>query len=90
MNIFENKSLKTSSLLRDFYNANIQTEFKSLNFFYSGKKVKRRLKNNAIILFSFGKESLLTFGLLKELGVNSFPIFIREPQSIFENHHKKN
>ncbi len=89
MNIFENKDVKTSSLLRDFYNANIQTEYKSLNFFYSGKKVKRKLKNNAVIIFSFGKESLLTLGLLEELGVNSFPIFVKEPQSIFENRHKK-
>ncbi|MFN4212422.1 MAG: hypothetical protein ACK4FL_00420, partial [Microgenomates group bacterium] len=89
MNIFENKDLTTSSLLKDFYNANFHTQFKSLNFFYSGKKVKRRLKNNALVLFSFGKESLLTLGLLEELGVSFYPIFIKEPQSIFENRHKR-
>ncbi len=89
MNIFENKNLTTSSILKDFYNASFQAQFKSLNFFYSGKKVKRRLKNNALVLFSFGKESLLTLGLLKDLGVSFFPIFIKEPQSAFENRHKK-
>ncbi len=89
MNVFENKNLTTSSLLKDFYNVNFQTQFKSLNFFYSGKKAKKRLKNNAIVLFSFGKESLLTLGLLKELGVSFFPIFIKEPQSVFENRHKR-
>jgi hypothetical protein len=89
MNVFENKELKTSSLLKNFYNANFLTQFKSLNYFYSGKKVKKQLKNNAIILFSFGKDSLLTYGLLNELGVNTVLIFIKEPYSIFENHHKK-
>lgn len=89
MNIFENINLKTSELLKNFYNSNFLTEFKSLNFFYSGKKVKRQLKNHAILLFSFGKDSLLTYGLLDELGVKVIPVFMREPYSIFENRHKR-
>lgn len=89
MNIFENINLKTSQLLKDFYNCSFQTEFRSLNFFYSGKKVKKRLKNNALLLFSFGKDSLLTYALLKELNVRVIPIFMKEPHSVFENRHKK-
>jgi hypothetical protein len=89
MNIFENKSLKTSEILKNFYNAFFQTYFKGVNYSYSGKKVKRQLKNKALLLFSFGKESLLTYGLLDELGVDVVPIFMREPQSSFENIHKK-
>jgi len=89
MNIFENKSLKTSEILKNFYNAFFQTHFKGVNYSYSGKKVKRQLKNKALLLFSFGKESLLTYGLLDELGVDVIPIFMREPQSSFENTHKK-
>lgn len=89
MNIFDFSHLKTSQLLKEFYNCTFQTQFRSLNFFYSGKKVKKRLQNVALILFSFGKDSLLTFGLLNELGIKTFPIFMREPYSFFENHHKK-
>jgi len=89
MNIFESGKVKTSQLLKKFYNVNFQTQFKALNFSYSGKKVKKRLKEKAILLFSFGKDSLLTYGLLDELGVTPTPIFMKEPQSPFENAHKK-
>ena len=89
MNIFENKDLKTSEILRKLYNVFFQTQFKGINYHYSGKKVKRRLKEKALLLFSFGKESLLTYGLLKELKVIVIPIFMKEPYSSFENTHKK-
>src|SRR3989344_4911963 len=89
MNIFEERNLKTSELVRQFYNANFKTQFKALDSSYSGKKVKKRLKNKAIILFSFGKDSLLTYGILSELGINSALIFMKEPQCFIENKHKK-
>jgi len=89
MNIFEEKSLYTSELLKNFYNANFQTQFRGLNFTNSGKKVKKQLKEKAILLFSIGKDSLLTYGLLKELAVTPILVFMREPQSAFENAHKK-
>ena len=89
MNIFEYPEIKTSQLLKNFYNAYFHTQFKALNFSYSGKKVKKRLKEKAIVLFSFGKESLLTYALLNELGITPIPIFMKEPQSSFENAHKR-
>jgi len=89
MNVFENKELKTSEILKKLYNVFFQTQFKGINYHYLGKKVKRRLKEKALLLFSFGKESLLTYGLLRELGVDVIPIFIKEPYSSFENAHKK-
>lgn len=89
MNIFERQETKTSLLLKNFYNVNFHTQFKALNFSYSGKKVKKQLKEKAIVLFSFGKESLLTYSLLKELGVMPVLIFMKEPQSSFENTHKR-
>lgn len=89
MNIFEHPNLQTSEILKEFYNFNFLTKFKAVNFSYSGKKVKKRLKEKAILLFSFGKESLLTFALLQELGISVIPVFMREPQSSFENAHKK-
>jgi len=89
MSVFEDNTVKTSDIIKKFYNINFQTKFKGLNFSYSGKKAKKKLKENAILLFSFGKESLLTYGLLEELGINITPIFIKEPQSSFENAHKR-
>lgn len=91
MNIFEyqDRDIKTSDLIKKFYNFNFQTKFNALNFSYSGKKIKKILRNKAVVLFSFGKESLLTYGLLKELGVKTILVFIKEPQSTFENTHKK-
>lgn len=89
MCIFENKEIRTSDLIRKFYNINFQTKFKALNFSYTGKKVKKKLKEKALLLFSFGKESLLTYSLLNKLGVDVLPIFMKEPQSTFENTHKR-
>ena len=90
MNIFEFNNVDSSDLIKKFYNANFQTRFKGLNYNASpGKKIKRVLKDRALLLFSFGKDSLLTYGLLRELKVSIIPVFMREPQSGFENAHKK-
>lgn len=89
MNIFERSDIKTSEILKKFYNINFKTQFKALNSYYLGKKMKKRLKEKALLLFSFGKDSLLTYGLLNELGIKTFLFFIKEPQSISENFHKK-
>lgn len=91
MNIFEEKTngLTTSFLLKKFYNFTFQTKFNSLNHLYTGKQIKKALKERAFLFFSFGKESLLTYALLDELGVKTIPVFIKEPQSNFENAHKR-
>lgn len=89
MNVFEFANVSVTELIKQFYNANFQTQFKALNHHYSGKKIKKGLKERAILLFSFGKESLLTYSLLKELGVEPLLFFMREPQSAYENAHKK-
>ena len=91
MTVFENleKNILTSDLLKNLYNANFLTQYKSLNYSYSGKKAKQFFKERAILLFSFGKDSLLTYGLLEELGIKIIPVFMKEPQSGFENAHKR-
>ncbi len=89
MNVFEHQEIKTSEILKRFYNFNFQTQFRALSFSYSGKKIKKILKERAIVLFSFGKDSLLTYALLTELNVVPILIFMKEPQSSFENAHKK-
>jgi len=89
MTVFEYENTLTSDLLKKFYNYNFLTQFKALRLNYSGKKIKKSLKEKAILLFSFGKDSLLTYGLLEELGVSIIPFFMKEPQSAYENAHKR-
>ncbi len=43
----------------------------------------------AVIPFSFGKESMLTLALCKELGIRPIPIIYVEPSHAFEHAHKK-
>jgi len=88
-NVFEFKGVKTSELVKNFYNYNFKTQFKALNYNFSGKKIKKSLKEKAILLFSFGKDSLLTYALLDELGVRIVPFFMKEPQCAYENAHKR-
>jgi len=47
----------------------------------------RQTNKTAILPFSFGKDSLLTYSLLKELGINPIPVFVKEPLSVEENYH---
>lgn len=89
MTVFEHSEITTSEIIKKFYNASFETQYKAINQEYSGKKTKKNLKNRGFILFSFGKESLLSFSLLKEIGVKPIMVFMQEPQSIFENHHKR-
>ncbi|MDD5469542.1 MAG: hypothetical protein PHO92_01960 [Candidatus Peribacteraceae bacterium] len=43
----------------------------------------------AIVPFSFGKESLLSFALSRELGIEPVPVLFIEPANTFEYEHKK-
>lgn len=88
INIFIFKGQKTSKLIKKFYNANFLTQYEAGNAFYPQLANNHKLQNKALLLFSFGKDSMLTYALLKELGINQIPIYIQEPQSDFENNHK--
>jgi hypothetical protein len=87
-NSFDYPDISTADLIKKFYNCSFKTQFKALNYHYAGKRIKKILKNRAILLFSFGKESLLTYGLLRELNVSVTPFFMKEPQASSENRHK--
>ncbi len=89
MNIYVSKKQSLTSLIRSFYNASYITEFKSLNHFYVEHQKRSKLNETALLLFSFGKDSLLTFALLNELRVKSTIMFMEEPQSKYENIQKR-
>ncbi|MBU0767329.1 hypothetical protein KKF55_06175 [Patescibacteria group bacterium] len=66
-----------------FADNNIATP-KTVDFLPNESKPPR-----AIIPFSFGKESLLSFALSRELGIEPIPVLFIEPANIFEYEHKK-
>lgn len=84
----EEKKLTTNSLLKLFYNCSFNIEFSGGPRYARFKNVNRNSKKRAIIPFSFGKDSLLTFALSRELGISAYPIFFREPHCAYENRHK--
>ncbi len=86
--IMEDKQFSTSELIKFFYNRYVNINFASRPRYARFKNVNRNLKNRAIIPFSFGKDSLLTFALTKEIGITPYLIFFREPHCAWENRHK--
>lgn len=85
----EKNKFTTGSLIKLFYNRYFNVDFNSRSRYWRFKNVNRNSKKRAIIPFSFGKDSLLTFALAKELGITAYPIFFREPHCAYENRHKK-
>lgn len=77
------------SYLRSFYNVMVDfapgdsviPDFAEIPRFTSKK-------DSAVIPFSFGKESLLTFSLSKELGMEPIPMVSQEPTQKFEEEYK--
>lgn len=84
----EGNGTTMSGLLKLLYNANLNIEFTGRPRSSRFKNINRNNHKRAIIPFSFGKDSLLTFALCSDLGIAPYPIFFREPRSPFENRHK--
>ncbi len=86
--LIEGNSVKTSDLVKLLYNSQFKTEFIGRPRYARFKNVNRNSWTRAVIPFSFGKDSLLTFALAREIGIKPYPIFFREPRSPYENRHK--
>ncbi|MBI5732811.1 hypothetical protein HY967_02540 [Candidatus Jorgensenbacteria bacterium] len=76
----------TSNLLRrlfdiDYVFSNTKSDIPSYN--------RTSFSDEAIMPFTFGKDSLLTFALARELGIHVSPIYIAEPYSPYEEVTKK-
>lgn len=76
----------TSNLLRKFF---------EIDYVFSHHKTeippynRMSMSDHAIMPFTFGKDSLLTYGLAKELGIKVYPIYISEPHLALEEIPKK-
>lgn len=85
----ESKKLTMSALLKLIYNRFFNNiEFTGGPRYSRFKNINRNSKKRVIIPFSFGKDSLLTYAISKELGITPCPIFFREPRCSNENRHK--
>lgn len=76
----------TSNLLRrlfdvDYVYSNTKTDIPPYN--------RVSLSDHAVMPFTFGKDSLLTFALAQELGLTVHPVYISEPYSPYEEITKK-
>jgi hypothetical protein len=76
----------TSNLLRRMYD---------IDYVFSSHKTevppysRSSMSDRAIMPFTFGKDSLLTFALARELGIRVYPTYIAEPYLPYEEHVKK-
>ncbi|MEK7165904.1 MAG: hypothetical protein AAB874_03820 [Patescibacteria group bacterium] len=76
----------TSDLLRRLY---------EVDYVFSNKKTdippynRTSFSDYVIMPFTFGKDSLLTFALAKDLGLTVFPVYISEPHLPYEEATKK-
>ena len=78
---------KTSLLLKMFFKSDYQVIFSGIPKGFSVSTIDNNLKT-AVIPFSLGKDSLLTYGLCRELGFDIHNFFLVEPSCIFENINK--
>ena len=75
-----NFSKTTSEIIKLLYNSESYISFAS-NISPKLEKNHKTYPAIANMLFTFGKDSLLTFSLLKEIGIKVIPYFISEPFS---------
>ncbi|MFH0876079.1 MAG: hypothetical protein V1859_09145 [archaeon] len=66
---------------------NLKYNFKSYNVKLSGYEPE--LKERSVNLFTFGKDSLLSYAIGEEIGLSPIPVYIEEPDILFDENHKR-
>lgn len=85
LNDFDN-SYKTSDYLKFVFNSFFKTSFTGHSHLLPAPSYKPQ--KTAIIPFTFGKDSLLTLALCRELGIKPIPIYCIEKHKTYENDHR--
>ena len=75
----------TSELIKEF--VNLKTRFKDNEIKFPKQKEETR-EDSSVVSLSFGKDSLLTWAVCRELGLNPQAAYIVEPVLIYEEKHK--
>jgi hypothetical protein len=80
------KSQKTSELIERFskFRYFFEEEAPSKYTLY-----REDFTDKAVLPFSFGKDSLLTYAICREIGIKTVPVYIKEPLTIWENYFKE-
>jgi len=76
---------KTSELLKEFME--IRTTFRDQEIKFPNH-VEETRENSSVVSISFGKDSLLTWAVCRELGLNPQTCYIVEPLLTYEEKHK--
>jgi len=76
-----------SQVLKQYLNV----KYKFRNYRINKPDLDFPVEEKSIIPFTFGKDSLLSYAVCREIGLDPLPIYIREPdiEDMFENKHKK-
>ncbi len=72
--------LSTKALLADFKKAKISFNLAKKSAYLA--PLKRSQSNQFILAMSFGKDSLLSYGLARELGLNLHLVFVKEMENL--------
>lgn len=81
------KKESTSKLIKKFFE--IEYRFIQEENVLIPNPLPRETEKTAVLAFSFGKDSLLTYALCRELGIKTVPVFVKEPLTELENYHKE-
>jgi hypothetical protein len=75
----------TSELIKEF--VNMKTRFKD-NEIRFPKQTEETREDSSVVSLSFGKDSLLTWAVCREIGLNPQAAYIVEPVLLYEEKHK--
>lgn len=79
----------SEALLRDAYNSGFRTTFRGHPYRVTAINPPKTQSNTFLLPFSFGKDSLLSYAVAKEIGLKPKPVFFVEPTSTHENVNKE-
>ena len=78
-----------AEIAKKIINSEFNISFSEVPKIINSQHSLSEMENNALILFTFGKDSLLTFSLLKEIGIKAYPFYFKEPTSKIEIQNKQ-
>ncbi len=79
----------SEGLLKTLYNSGYRAKFHGHPYPVSKRTPYEPVGVRSIIPFSFGKDSLITYAVSRDIGLQPKPIFFVEPSSTYENVNKK-
>lgn len=85
----EDNPYKTSELLKSIFESNYYCRFTGLPEVQTVHNGSDLQPDRAVIPFSFGKDSLLTYCISREIGLTPALFFMAEPASPYENKNKE-